>query len=614
MTGYEPRKYIIGAMFIVLGLVYVGKLFMLQVVNDDLKMQASDIGKRTIFPARGLILDRNGRLIVGNQPIYELLVVQRQVGAMDTAKFCELLGINDSIFEAQFDKLRSNPYRFSRSKPEPFLSQISIEKYQRFEEHLHEFPGFVTQVKVVRTYPYRSAAHVVGDIGEVSPEEREASINYYHLGEYVGKSGIEKQYEKQLRGKKGVQYYMRDNLGRDLGPFQNGIFDTQAVSGSNLFTTLDIELQQYGELLMQNKRGSIVAIEPSTGEVLAFVSSPTYDPNLLVGRQRGDNFRMLVNDIVNKPLINRPLTAIYPPGSIFKALMGLIAINEGAIGFQGGTPCAGAYVSGGVRVGCHAHPAIVDLNMAIQHSCNAYFCNSLKRLLESNRYKNESEAIDVWADYLHQFGYGGRTGIDLPGEGGGNIPNSAYFDRIYKGWRWRALTVISLGIGQGEITTTPLQMAHSYAILANQGRYYVPHVVKSIEDDSTTLAGYKEMKRVNIDPVYFAYILDGMEAVVTSGTARQAKIEGIAVCGKTGTAENPHGKDHSIFAAFAPKEAPQIAIAVVVENSGFGGTWAAPIASLMMEFYLKREIPENRKWQEERMLNANFIQPQLPAL
>lgn len=608
MTGYEPRKYVIMGVFILFGLLYIGRLFMLQVMDESLKTQASDVGVRTIFPARGLIYDRHGKLIVGNQPIYELLVVQQQVGDMDTTRFCELLGITDSQFVARMQKLRSNPGMFSRLKPEPFMGQIPYETFAQFEEHRHEFPGFYPQVKMVRSYPYGVAAHVVGDIGEVSKREREQSEYYYDLGEFVGKSGLEKQYEQVLRGTKGKQYYLKDNIGRDLGPFRDGAFDTAAVAGANVTTTLDIELQQYGEWLMQNKRGSIVAIEPATGEILAFISSPAYDPNLLVGRIRGENFTQLLKDTVNKPLVNRPLTALYPPGSTFKPLMGLMAVEENAIRLNTYYPCNSGYLQSGVRVGCHAHESIDNLNEAIQHSCNAYFCNALRQFLESDQFADESVALDKWADYLSQFGLGKKTGIDLPGEYSGNIPRASYFDKLYEGWRWKAITVISLSIGQGEITTTPIQIANMYAALANEGSYFRPHLVKDIDNDTTNLlADYRTPQTIDIDPKYFHYVLDGMAKVVTDGTARLARIDSIEVCGKTGTAENPHGEDHSLFSAFAPKEQPKIAIAVVVENSGFGGTWAAPIASLMMEYYLKRSIPENRKWLEKRMVEADFI-------
>ena len=608
MDPFGPRKYVIQAVFILIGLAFIVRLFFLQVIDDTYKTQASDIGRRTIYPARGLIFDRNGKLIVANEPIYELMVIQKQVKNIDTAKFCRLLGINDSVFIERFRVLKENKgNRFSINKQEPFLSQIPAEVFHKFEEHLHEFPGFYTQVKIARSYPYSCAAHVLGDIGEVSAEERSASEYYYRLGEFIGKNGIEKQYEKELRGKKGVEYYLRDHIGRNIGSINNNQFDTAAVAGKNLYTTLDIELQQYGEMLMQGKRGSIVAIEPSTGEILAFVSSPAYDPNMLVGRERGPNFSKLNADKENKPLINRPLSAMYPPGSTFKPFVGLIAVNDGALEFNSGYGCGGAYVLGGLRVGCHGHPAIPNLNVAIQYSCNAYFCNAFKKEVEYEKFANPSEGLQAWVDHLYTFGYGKKVGIDLPGEKAGNVPTPLYYDKIYKGWRWKASTIISLGIGQGEITATPLQIANSYAVLANKGYYYMPHIAKRFENEEGELNRYKERVYTKIDSMLYYMILKGMEDVVKAGTARQAQIEGITVGGKTGTAENPHGKDHSLFAAFAPVEDPKIAIAVVVENSGYGGTYAAPIASLMIEKYINRQINEKRKPLEERMKNANFL-------
>lgn len=607
MEGFDTRKYVIQGLLIASMLLFAGRLFMLQVVDTSLKAEASDVGRKVIFPARGLIYDRTGKLIVGNKPIYDILVVQRQVRDMDTARFCRLLGITDSFFNARMETLQTQPWRFSKMKPELFVSQISQETFSVFQEHLFEFPGFQPRVRMVRTYPYRSAAHVVGDIGEISPQEIEKAQGYYRMGEYIGKDGIEKYYEPEMRGRKGVEYYYKDNIGRDLGPYRGGSFDTAAIAGLDVTTTLDIELQQYGEKLMHNKRGSIVAIEPGTGEVLAFISSPAYDPNLLVGRQRGKNYRKLQLDTLHKPLINRPLTALYPPGSTFKPLMGLLALQEGAIGMNTGYRCRGSYYLSGISVGCHQHPSVGNLNEAIQYSCNAYFCNSLRQFLELEKFEDESGAINRWAEYLHQFNLGKQTGIDLYGERAGNVPDAGYFDKLYEGWRWKSATVISLGIGQGEITTTPLQLANMFAILANKGTYRLPHLVKDIDGDSTLPEKFIEMHQVAIPGEKFGSIFQGLEDVVEDGTAGLARTPDIAICGKTGTAENPHGDDHSLFTAFAPREDPQIAIVAVVENSGFGGTWAAPISSLMIEYYLKREISTQRKWVENYILEADFM-------
>lgn len=609
MEPFQSRKIVIRALIIIIGVAFISRLFYLQVIDQSLKTKASDIGTTTLFPARGLIYDRNGKLIVTNEPIYDLLVVQKQIKEIDTALFCRLLDIDRNIFNKQFDILRENKGNiYSKYKPEPFLTQIPKEVFTRFEEHLHKFPGFYPQVKMARSYPYKCAAHVLGDIGEVSPVEREASNYYYKLGELVGKSGLEKYYEKKLRGQKGISFYLRDHIGRMIGSFHDGIYDTAAVSGQNLVTTLDIDLQEYGEMLMQNKRGSIVAIEPKTGEILAFVSSPAYDPNLLVGKNRGKNFLVLNADSLNKPLINRPLSAMYPPGSIFKAAMGLAAWSEGAIDFHTGHSCGGAYVLGSLRVGCHGHAPITNLNRAIQFSCNAYFCNALKKFLELEKFSDESEGLAVWDEYMYDFGMGKPTGIDLPGEKAGNIPTPAYYDKQYEGWRWRASTIISIAFGQGETLLTPLQMAHFFSIISNKGVVNKPHLARRFELDSLSATQQDTINMTRIDTSFFKLIFPGLEDAVRAGTARLAYHDSIRIAGKTGTAENPHGEDHSIFAAFAPVNNAEIAIAVVVENSGFGGSWAAPIASLMIEKYLNRRISSRRKWLEQRILDANFLE------
>ena len=607
------RAYVISGLFILTGLIFLSRLLYLQVIDDSYLQKASEKGERIIYPARGLIYDRYGKLIIINQPIYEVLLQQNIMGEIDVELFCSLLGIPDSVYQNQLRVLRENKMGYySRLRPEIFIKQVPQEKIGGFEEHLFAFPGFSIQTKTIRSYPNQNAAHVLGDIGEVSAVERKASDNYYNLGEYIGKSGLEKHYEEHLRGQKGRDAYLRDRHGRDIGEFEGGRFDIKAVSGYNMTSTLDIELQKYGELLMQNKRGSIVAIEPETGEILAWVSSPGYDPNLLVGRDRGANYRILLNDTINKSLINRPLSARYPPGSTYKVVMGLIALNEGAIDFTTGYSCPGAFILGGLRVGCHGHPAIPNLNVGIQHSCNAYFCSSFRRLLESRKYKDESEALQVWVDYMYRFGLGRPLGIDLPGEFGGNVPTPEYYDRIYRGWRWKASTIISLAIGQGEMLLTPLQLANVYAIIANNGYYVTPHLARSFSSEDTSVSLSFEQHDTGIKAESFMLIKQGLADAVSSGTARLAIIDSIIVCGKTGTAENPHGKDHSVFASFAPREEPKIAIAVIVENATWGGSYAAPIASLMIEYYIKRRISEKRKWLEERMINARFIDEPIP--
>lgn len=606
------RSYVISGIFAFTGLIFLARLFYLQVIDDSYLHKASEKGERVIYPARGLIYDRFGKLIVINQPIYDVMLLQNDLGDIDVGRFCSLLGVPDSVYYNRLDLLRENAHGYySRLRPEVFISQVPPEKHVAFSEQQFEFPGFSTQRKTIRRYPNACAAHVLGDIGEVSAEERKATQNFYNLGEYIGKSGLEKYYEKQLRGHKGHDAYLRDRHGRDIGEFADGRFDTPAVAGYNMISTLDIELQKYGEQLMQNKRGSIVAIEPSTGEILAWVSSPTYDPNLLVGRERAANYQALLDDTINKSLINRPLSARYPPGSTFKPVMGLVAWQEGAIDFTTGYSCPGAYILGGLSVGCHGHAPIPDLKTGVQHSCNAYFCNSFRRLLELPKYKDESAALAVWDSYLYKFGLGQPVGVDLPNEYGGNIPTPAYYDRIYKGWRWKASTIISLAIGQGEMLVTPLQLANVYAILANRGYYVTPHLAREFSSEDTTYATTHERHDTGIPRERFEMIVDGLADAVAAGTARLAIIDSIEVCGKTGTAENPHGDDHSLFAAFAPREKPKIAIAVIVENATWGGSYAAPIASLMIEYYMNRTISEKRKWLEERMMNAVFVEEAL---
>jgi penicillin-binding protein 2 len=603
------RSYVIGGLIIFTGIIFLARLFYLQVIDDTYLHKASEKGERVIYPARGQIYDRFGKLIVINQPIYDVLLLQNDLGEIDVKRFCDLLGIDDSVYHNRMKLLRENKHGYySPLRPEVFIKQVPPERLGAFSENLFAFPGFSTQTKTIRSYPSKSAAHVLGDIGEVSAEERKATHNFYNLGEYIGKSGMERFYEVQLRGSKGRDAYLRDRHGRDIGEFADGRFDTAAISGYNMTSTLDIELQAYGEKLMQNKRGSIVAIEPTTGEILAWVSSPTYDPNLLVGRERAANYQTLLDDSINKSLINRPLSARYPPGSTFKPIMGLIAWQEGAIDFNTGYSCPGAYILGGLSVGCHGHAAIPDLSTGVQYSCNAYFCNSLRRLLELPKYKDESAALAVWNDYLYKFGLGKPVGVDLPGEYGGNVPTPEFYDKIYKGWRWRASTIISLGIGQGELLVTPLQLANAYAILANKGYYITPHLARTFSNEDTTFASSYSRHETGIPRMKFEAITQGLADAVAAGTARLAIIDSITVCGKTGTAENPHGDDHSIFAAFAPRENPQIAIAVIVENATWGGSFAAPIASLMIEYYINREISDKRKYLEERMMNAVFVE------
>ncbi len=578
------------------------RLFIIQVVKNTYRISADNNVLRYItqYPARGLIYDRNGKLIVFNQAAYDLMVVPAQVTKIDTTEFCNLLGISKDLFEKQM-KAAIN---YSRRAPSVFLKQVSDETYARFQEKMFLYPGFYVQPRTLRKYSKPVAAHVLGYVSEV--DEAVISKNpYYKPGDYIGKSGIEEAYEKELRGKRGVKIFLVDVFSRIKGSYEQGKLDTVAVQGSNIVSSLDLDLQEYGERLMKNKRGSIVAIEPNTGEVLALVSSPNFDPGLLVGRVRSDNFANLSADTL-KPLFNRALMAYYPPGSTFKPINGLIALQEGVISPSTLFSCSNGYLF----VRCHSHRSPLNLQDAIAISCNAYFCQAYRKVLENPKYNSVSEAYEKWKEYLTEFSFGTKLGTDFVNELPGFIPAGTYFDKYYGKNGWKALTVISMGIGQGEILVTPLQMANMTAAIANRGYYYTPHIIKSVGDNGEINPEFTIKHKIDIDSLHFEEIIKGMEEAVngTAGnTAGIAALKDIIICGKTGTAQNPHGKEHSVFIAFAPKENPKIAIMVVVENAGFGATYAAPIASLMIEKYLKGEV--SNKEREQSMLNLNLMQP-----
>jgi len=553
----------------------------------------------TQYPARGLIYDRNKKLIVYNQAAYDLMVVPAQVTKIDTSEFCTLLGIN----RVSFRERMSEAVSYSRRAPSVFVKQISAESYARLQEKMFMFPGFYVQPRTLRKYSKPIAAHLLGYVSEVD----EALIKkepYYKSGDYIGKLGIEEAYENELRGQRGVKIYLVDVYSRIKGSYAEGRMDTVAVQGEDIISTMDMDLQEYGEYLMRNKTGSIVALEPETGEVLALVSSPNYDPGLLVGRIRSENFARLSADTILKPLFNRALQAKYPPGSTFKPINGLIGLQEKVITPSTIFGCNNGYLF----VGCHSHSSPLDLIHGISNSCNSYFCQTFRRILENPQYPTIADAFSKWKGYLNEFGFGKKLGIEFTNELSGLIPSTAYFDRYYGKNKWKALTVISMAIGQGEVETTPLQMANMTAAIANRGYYYIPHIVKSIGTDKQIDQKYLSKQVINIDSVNFESIVLGMEQAVNGeggATARIAALKDIIVCGKTGTAQNPHGKDHSVFIAFAPKDNPKIAIAVYVENAGFGATYAAPVASLMIEKYLKGEV--TNKFMEQRMLELNLI-------
>jgi penicillin-binding protein 2 len=591
------RKYVITALIILASLGLLIRLFIIQVVKNTYRLSADNNVLRyvTQYPARGLVYDRNGKLIVYNQAAYDIMVVPSQTTKIDTSGFCDLLGISPDLFKREI----RNAIIYSRRAPSVFLKQISNETYARFQEKMFMYPGFYVQPRTLRKYAKPVGAHVLGYVSEVDDGVIRKNP-YYKPGDYIGKSGIEEAYEKDLRGRRGVKIFLVDVFSRIKGSYAAGRMDTLAVQGSDVVTGLDLDLQAYGELLMRNKRGSIVAIEPKTGEVLTLVSTPDYDPALLVGRIRSDNYAMLSADTL-KPLFNRALMASYPPGSTFKPINGLIGLQEKVINPSTLFECHNGYMF----VACHSHPSPLNLVGAIGNSCNSYFCQTYRRVLENPYYNTISDAYIKWKSYLDEFGFGGKLGTDFVNELAGFIPTTDYFDKYYGKNRWKALTVISMAIGQGEVGTTPLQMANMTAAIANRGYYFTPHVVKSIGTDHFIDKRFITKHQISIDSANFEFIVQGMEASVNSGTSTIAALKDIIVCGKTGTAQNPHGKNHSVFIAFAPKDNPKIAIAVYVENAGFGATFAAPIASLMIEKYLRGEI--TNKAREQSMLELNLM-------
>ncbi len=600
---YADRKYIIIGFFLLIGLIFLVRLFYVQILVDKYILSANNNVLRYItqYPARGLIFDRNDKLLVYNEAAYDLMVVPRQVRNPDTSALCEFLGITTADFLLRLEKARA----FSSFRPSIFEAQITRESYGFLEEKLFRLPGFYVQPRTLRKYTYPVAAHTFGYIGEANPDLI-AKNPYYRSGDYVGINGIEKSYEETLRGRKGMKIHVYDVLNRDKGSFREGKYDTSSMAGTNLYSSLDAELQEYGELLMTNKKGSIVAIEPQTGEILAIVSSPSYDPNLLAGNIRKKNYALLLADTVFVPLFNRALMAQYPPGSTFKLVDALIGQQEGVITPDTRYPCGGGFSLGnGKQVACHPHPSPLDLIGAIQISCNAYFCRVFRAIIDNKKFLNTRQSYENWRKSVMSFGFGRKLGIDISGELNGNIPTPNYYDKYHGKNRWRSMTIISLGIGQGEIGITPIQLANQAALIANKGWFYTPHIVRAIGKKDSLNTLYSEKHHTLVDPRYFDVVIEGMANVITAGTATGAKLDSVTICGKTGTAQNPHGKNHSVFIAFAPRENPKIAISVVCENAGFGSTWAAPIASLMIEKYLKRKV--KRKEIEERMINGNLI-------
>lgn len=592
--------------FMIIGAaVLIGKAFSLQLVNNAFRSraQAIAIDKTTTYPSRGVMLDRNGKLMVSNNPMYDLMVTYKLVNPkMDTAKFCKLLDIDKETFVKNLNK-DWHDVRFSKSVPFVFLKNLSVPTFAKLEEHLHEYPGFFPVLRNIRGYPQHAGAHLLGYISEVSPEDIKREKGVYSSGDYIGAIGLEKQYEKYLRGKKGYKYQLKDNLGRIVGSFKDGAQDVDPVSGADLKTSIDIDLQAYAEWLMAGKVGSVVAIQPSTGEILTMVSTPTYDPNLLIiTRERGKILADLYKD-PQKPFFDRSIMAAYPPGSIFKTIVALIGLNEGVIQQSTAFKCNHGYAYGGRVYKCHGHGPIHSVDQGVQHSCNSYFWQTMRKIIDQYGFYNPDKGLDRFVNDISKFGLGHKLGIDFPGEKSGNIPTTAYYDKVYpkKLGGWKSPTIMSIGIGQGEIQLTTLQMANLAAIIANRGYFYTPHLVTSISDGTPIDSIYRVKRSVDIAPEYFAPVIHGMQMAVEAGTAPLARIKDITICGKTGTSQNK-GKDHSVFFSFAPKDNPQIAVAAYVENAGWGGSYAAPIASLVAEKFIKGKIEEpNRKLLENRM-------------
>ena len=594
----EQRRIIIIVLMVALMGIYLVRLFSMQVIDRKYKDLARNNAIREVVqqPPRGLIYDRNDSLLVYNEAAYDLMVIPRKVKDFDTADLCNILEITEEELVQRLEKAR----KYSPLLPYIFAQQIGKEDYGYLQEKLYKFPGFYVQPRTLRAYPEPIAAHILGYIGEVS-ENQLKDDNYYQMGDYIGISGIEKAYEEELRGVKGKKMVLVDVHNREKGSYRNGEFDVPAEPGSNLWCTIDMQLQRYGEKLMANKKGSIVAIEPATGEILCIVSSPSYDPNLLVGKNRSRNYAKLLRDSVNVPLYNRALKAIYPPGSTFKLANGLIAQQEGVINRYTYYSCGGGYNLGNHVVKCPAHAGSVLVD-AVRCSCNAYFCRAFYNTVSNPKYKSVRDGYQAWKDHINQLGIGQKFDTDLPYESKGVIPTVEDLDREYKG-RWHGNSIVSMGIGQGQVACTPIQMANLIAVIANKGYYYKPHVVKAIGSKDTPNTRYNQRINSGIEPQYFEPIIDGMKLVMTSGTGRFARIDDIEMAGKTGTAQNPHGRDHSVFACFGPVDNPQIAVFVLVENGGWGASVAAPIATLIAEYYINREV--KRTDLEKRMMELN---------
>lgn len=599
------RKYFIGGFFILVALIYIARLFYIQVVEDKYIRDAASNAFRylTEYPVRGYIYDRNGKLLVYNEASYDLMIIPRETKGCDTMALCEILDISKEEYLKRYKKACQHPN--SPRKQSIFEKQLSKETYAVLQEKMYRFNGFFVQKRTVRKYPRPIAAHLMGYVGEVSKEKAEKDP-YYKEGDYIGISGIERSYEEALRGKKGVQIAITDVHNKIVGRYMDGKYDTLAIPGKPLYCSIDADLQEYGEKLMKGKKGAIVAIEPSTGEILCLVSSPGYDPNLLVGgKERARNFAKLYADTQNVPLFNRALQAMYPPGSIFKLIDALIGQNEGVLFPNTSYPCHGGYPPMGGKPKCHPHGP-VDLRGSVAQSCNSYYSYVFRSIVDQQKFTTFVEGYNHWREQVKSFGPGTNLGTDLPYDKPGNVPSEKYYNKIFGKNGWRSNTIVSLGIGQAELTLVPLQMANVVAAIANKGFYYPPHCIKGVGKEKDLEEKFRQKHYVSVQKQeYYDHVIDGMQMCLDAGTAYASRVKDIVICGKTGTAQNPHGKDHAVFLAFAPRDNPKIAIACLVENAGFGGVWSAPIVTLMIEKYLKGKT--DRPELEKRMMEADLI-------
>ncbi|MBU3010803.1 penicillin-binding protein 2 [Polaribacter vadi] len=607
------RSFLLYFLITLIGLIFIGRLFQLQIIKHESYDPIHNAAVKIMYdyPERGYVYDRNGKLLIANQLSYDVMVQPNQVKELDTLEFCKLLNIDKEEFLKRFKRAE----KYASYLPSVFLKQLAKEDFAFLQEKLHKYRGFYIQKRIIRDYPIKAAANVLGYIGEVN-EQKARKNDYYQQGELEGKDGIERQYEDVLRGRKGKKYLHRNRFNKVTGSFKDGIYDTLPENGKDLMLTLDIELQAYAQQLMRGKRGGIVAIEPATGEILALVTAPSYDPNMLVGRKRSKNSVALFNDTINKPSYDRGLLAAYAPGSPFKMMNALIGLQEKVITEQTGFSCYGGYRYGNrahefMKCHCDIYGRPLKLKTAIARSCNSYFSNTYKRIVEKDN--NPSEGLDKWHEHVASFGLGNYLGYDLPAGQKGLIPDGKYYDRRYR-YSWNASTNISNAIGQGEVLTTPIQLANFTAAIANRGYFYTPHIVKKIDSSFIDNPNYRQAKKTTIDKKYFKPVVEAMHEVFKTGTGKYSQVKGIEICGKTGTAENfviiedvkKQLADHSILVAFAPKDNPKIALAVFVENGGYGSTIAAPITSLMIEKYINGEISPRNKYRELNMLNKSL--------